>query len=761
MNFYLDDSEGEDEVDQEPTPESPTLLNPNDLSRSSTFQLSPTVYQYKPDTTPTPTPTTPKPSPTVTSAPITIAMAPAKSSPKRVEPKKEPKLDVPIHPIPSMQEAFAESMQEVADGVDSKPAIEKDALARRKRLLDQDVNDPVHAGTWKRRPGQKYHEFWKLLSQISFGIYLLLNGIARDEDQVINILQGHVDEVDQAIETTLEDFDLAQQDIDERLEMLQLPLANITIFDGMLEDREFRNQIVTGNEKIEHCIQRTAMAMNAGLKDVKQGIEACKEFSIYLAQEQEDELWKQERPDMQKVFEAMKGNVEGWYKAYVSLQTKGNHLAAALVQLGTTVAEMDKRAGEVSRKYRFSTSPTGSPTSTNPLRSSRQPTIQMRRSMSRELPTDPGPITPAIRAALPAFQLVDEREPTPEDESDEESVLALAEPEPEFTLKPHTYSPFPSPKVTQAPSFPAQPLQSTPPQEPPRPEISKRASLRQRFSLKRKETPSEITIKAPQEPSDENYWGPRQPVKSVSRPPPHKLETTVKSPPSRGLDSAYCSDYEKPSSPENPPNTTLPPQRFNPFPQPPRSVTNTPTSTAFNSPRVPPPPPQIPERAPERKSQQRVPAGGIERIVAPSILTQEFLPSPASERQFFRPVNASPNSPLQRPWTAAPDEIVQIHSNGSTTNLRYGSHTPSQLGNRNRAPSAMNMSMMSDMTTMTENGKKVKKKRSAFGWLKKAFSLSEEEKAAFEERRRMTDADFRKDHARNEQQRWLDGKRIR
>lgn len=346
MNFYLDDSEGEDEVEQEHTSDSPTLLKPNDISRSSTFQLSPTVYQFNPSSNPTPKtklavePTTSTPTPTAT-----MALS------ARDEVRRE-QLQVPMHPIPSMQEAFAESMQEVANGVSSKPEVIRDAMARRKLLLDQDVNEETHTGKWKRRPGQKYHEFWKLLSQISFGIYLLLNGIARDEDQVISILQGHVDEVDLAIETTLEDFDLAQEDIDERLEMLQLPLQNIAIFDGMLEDRDFRYQIVTGNEKIEHCIQRTALAMNDGLKDVKQGIEACKEFSIYLAEEQEDELWKHERPDMQKVFEAMKGNVEGWYKAYVSLQTKGNHLAAALVQLGTTVAEMDKRAGEVSRKQR-------------------------------------------------------------------------------------------------------------------------------------------------------------------------------------------------------------------------------------------------------------------------------------------------------------------------------------------------------------------------------------------------------------------------
>jgi len=255
-----------------------------------------------------------------------------------------------------MQNAFAESMLEASEA--STPTAPKsrpgNAAARRKSLLDQDVSEDTHASRWKQKPGQQYHELWKLMAQISFGIYLLLNGIARDDEQVMTILQGHVDEVDEFLETTLEDFDLAQEDIDERLNFLKLPLENIVIFDAMLEDRAFRLQIVTGNEKIEHVITRTGKAMTDALKDVQQGLDACKEFTIYLAEVQEEEEWREQRPDMQKVFDAMKGNVEGWYKAYVSLQTKGNHLGVALVQLGSIVAEMDRRAGEVSRKIRVS-----------------------------------------------------------------------------------------------------------------------------------------------------------------------------------------------------------------------------------------------------------------------------------------------------------------------------------------------------------------------------------------------------------------------
>lgn len=271
--------------------------------------------------------------------------------PSAPSPAVQGQVHVPTHPIASMQDAFAESMVEVSGGITSEPKIKVGSAAlRRKLLLDQEINEETHASRWRQKPGQQYHELWKLMAQISFGIYLLLNGLAKDDDQVMNILQGHVDEVDEFLETTLEDFDLADGDIEERLDLLKMPLENIKIFDAMLEDRNFRVQIVNGNERIEHVITRTAKAMNDALKDVTQGMDACKEFTIYLAREQDAAVWRRERPDMQKVFDAMKGNVEGWYKAYVSLQTKGNNLGVALVQLGTIVAEMDKRAGHISRK---------------------------------------------------------------------------------------------------------------------------------------------------------------------------------------------------------------------------------------------------------------------------------------------------------------------------------------------------------------------------------------------------------------------------
>lgn len=130
---------------------------------------------------------------------------------------------------------------------------------------------------------------------------------------------------------------------------------------------------------------------------------------------------------------------------------------------------------------------------------------------------------------------------------------------------------------------------------------------------------------------------------------------------------------------------------------------------------------------------------------SPPFAQPNMIPSPRSDRQFFLPVQANPYSPLQqRPHTSG---TVAPH------------HFPAPPRN---TPSAMGMSMMSNGSAMTNQmggGKALKKKRSAFGWLKKAFSLDEEERAIFEQRKReqMTNPYYQ----RPETPQFVDGKRVR
>lgn len=73
----------------------------------------------------------------------------------------------------------------------------------------------------------------------------------------------------------------------------------------------------------------------------------------------------------------------------------------------------------------------------------------------------------------------------------------------------------------------------------------------------------------------------------------------------------------------------------------------------------------------------------------------------------------------------------------------------------------MGMSMMSSATGMTsKTSKSVKKKRSAFGWLKKAFALDEEERATFEQRR-AEQSSSNNPYFEPKSQEFLDGKRVR
>ena len=260
----------------------------------------------------------------------------------------------PTHPVPQLQGPFEESMMEsVGDAPD--PAPKTDAMTRRTMLLEMPKYERICAGRWKQKPGEKFHPLWKISAQMSFGIHLLAEGLAKSEDDVMNILQSHVDDVDGFIESTTEDFDLAQSDVDERLRYLKLPLEHADVFDRMLEDGTFRTSIVEGNQKIEHIVERTSDAMKDAMKDVHKGLDSTNTLGKYLAEL--NETWNSKDPEHDAVFAAMLGNVEGWNRAFTDLRTQGNALAVSVVQLARTVGEMQRRAGLASRKALVSWEP--------------------------------------------------------------------------------------------------------------------------------------------------------------------------------------------------------------------------------------------------------------------------------------------------------------------------------------------------------------------------------------------------------------------
>lgn len=266
------------------------------------------------------------------------------------EQQEPPPSNVPNHPIPSMQAAFIESLAEVTSGGVNKPKLRAlDAKARRKRLLEQDADDEAFDGTWRYRNGQTQHEVAKLVSQISFGVYLLLNGMANDTTQVINILQAHIDEVDEFLEVALEDLAEAVGDLRDWMEQLQLPMANMRVFEEMLEDRTYRAEILERNQQVDHVLARTNVIMRQWDDDVDAGLVCTTSFNEWLNSIRKGP-WRKERPDMGDIYNAMKGNGAGWLSAFDEMNSRAQDMNGLIIKLMTTVAELENKAGEISRK---------------------------------------------------------------------------------------------------------------------------------------------------------------------------------------------------------------------------------------------------------------------------------------------------------------------------------------------------------------------------------------------------------------------------
>lgn len=252
----------------------------------------------------------------------------------------------PAHPVPTLQGPFEESMLEsVYDAADYDVPV--DAVTRRTMLLEAPTYERIIAGRWKQKPGEKYHPLWKLVAQMTFGLHLLARGLAKSEDEVMKILQAHVDDIDNFLERTSEDFELAHSDMYERLRCLKLPLQHGEVFDRMLEDRAFRASILEGNEKIEHIVSRTKRALKDAMKDVQKGFDAANVLDTYITGLSHS--WHRDSPEHEAVHVAMLGNVEGWKRAFMDLHLEGNKVGGVLKKLLEIVAEMEKRAASASR----------------------------------------------------------------------------------------------------------------------------------------------------------------------------------------------------------------------------------------------------------------------------------------------------------------------------------------------------------------------------------------------------------------------------
>ncbi|KAL2675528.1 hypothetical protein Neosp_011714 [[Neocosmospora] mangrovei] len=721
---------------------------------------------------------------------------------------KAPNQDIPTHPVPAMQEAFAESLDEVTSGGDGpgKPKLrDLDAQGRRARLLEQDAEDEPYDTTWRYRPGQQQHEMYKLISQITFGVYLLLNSLAADNGQVVTILQGHIDEVDEFLEVMLEDFAQAHKDLTERIAHLQLPMANRQAFEGMLEDRNFRAQILSGNEKIDHILARTNAAMKQWDDDIDAGLRSSEAFMEWL-NEHKDTKWPDSEPDLNSIFLAMKGNADGWLNAFDELNNQAQDLNGLIIKLMTIVAEMEKTAGEVSRKTwatippfslpvnapRDSTASSSSPsiksdpksTPVASIRSSKSTTTLPAASLKAKDPevntlndvstlSDfplPGaaPLLPPTRftprpspnlstsssssgphlsassprssgATTPKASVTEEKQEEPEAGDD----LGGLNDGPLFILQPRTYTP-------QPPATPVTPVVN-------RPESPKFEEQFQRQTLTQPIRES-VGLAQPVREST-GYAQPVRESTGYAQPVRESVGFTQSVRESVGLEK----------------RTSLR-QRVSQKTTPPVSIQIPPRNTIEIQSSLRPSPGGITPRTSKSQAPDYSHASDLEAYQPHRLPratshadfgtppVRPLMPSPHSEHhQFYHntiPVRASPHSPLQqRPHTAGPAD--QYHQSGYFPG--HQRNQPSRMGAMSTL-SSVTTATYDDAATVTSRattqagGKRVKKKKSAFGWLKKAFSMDEDEKAEYEARRAMQ---YRDNYYDGHSPKFLDGRRIR
>ncbi|KAL7802239.1 hypothetical protein V8C44DRAFT_298979 [Trichoderma aethiopicum] len=695
---------------------------------------------------------------------------------------------IPVHPIPALQDAFAESLHEVMSGVAvDKPKLRAlDAQGRREAVLSQGVDEPAFDAQWRLRPGQSQHELAKLIAQISFGVYLMLNGMANNNTQVVSILQGHIDEVDEFLEVTIEDLEQVEMDLKKRIDHLMLPMSNVTVFEQLLEDRKFRNEILQGNEKIEHILARTNVAMKQWDDDIEAGLQTSNLFINWL-NDQAEGPWRENQPDVSDIFDAMSGNAEGWLIAFEKISDSTDEINSLIIRLMNIISEMEKKAGEASRRTWANITPFTAP----PMPSSYDvpsPNIEYKTVQGHDLPT-PSTILSDTSDQMTINSMID---------GDDTSTIDFPLPGglpllPPFRSNRHTSNAYAShsPQSAQHSAGPSPgSSQYTLPTTAHTFGFGSPVSLQTGTHPRQDSvTGSELSDLEAETPRSERGSEPvflLQPRTYTPQPPAPLPSPLIKDAPSHSARSDSQSTLQSlQSAPFTPADTQSMTWRDSDIVQrrtslrdrvsqkmampgdiqiPPRSIkgmemyahspgTATPKtmrSHQFDS---------AYESDAERHG-RHASGGSSNTEMSPPQLN--VIPSPRSERQRYHPVQASPHSPLQqRPHTAVghgqsafhggPNLVPPQHlrSKGSNAGLSTLSNVESVNYDDGRAQS---------MRTTKTADRQLKKKKSAFGWLKKAFSMDEEERAAYEARKAMQ---YQQSYYNVDPPKFLDGKRLR
>ncbi|PVH96786.1 hypothetical protein DM02DRAFT_644552 [Periconia macrospinosa] len=261
----------------------------------------------------------------------------------------------PVHPLPSMQGPFEESMLEATGDASRGPfTIPNKSLETRQHLLcrDPDATELAWNFTynchWRYRSRGKYHPLLKTQSQIVFGIHLLHQHLEKSVADVADILLKHVNELDSFLKRANEDLDGSLKDMLFRRKCLKVPMEHVNEFDRLLDDRAYRAQLLDGNVVIERTINRMSQVLNDYLVDMSVFREANQELEHYLMTIGHE--WTAMNEDVGRIYNAMCGNTGGWAHFLGSLVAKAERLGVVLVQVSSYCNEIEKRCGAASRR---------------------------------------------------------------------------------------------------------------------------------------------------------------------------------------------------------------------------------------------------------------------------------------------------------------------------------------------------------------------------------------------------------------------------
>lgn len=267
----------------------------------------------------------------------------------------------PVHPLPSMQAAFEESMLDATGENDHIPYETPNLDSKqRAQLLRENIEasdlewNCTYNCHWRNFPKGRYHLILKTVSQIAFGVHLLHQHLEKSVSDVADILLKHVNELDSFLQRANEDIEGSLKDMLFRRKCLKVPMEHVRTFDLLLEDPEYRRQLLDGNVVIERTIQRMSELLNDHIVDISTFRSANSQLDSYLRSI--GDAWTKDNEDTERIYSAMCGNTAGWGQFLQSLIEKADKLGVILVQVSTYCKEIQKRCDSVSRKSAVSVS---------------------------------------------------------------------------------------------------------------------------------------------------------------------------------------------------------------------------------------------------------------------------------------------------------------------------------------------------------------------------------------------------------------------